>query len=113
MLQFISIFSPHLCPKISIMYQILDDILIPITAKAVVHAGKKFSTRAPSTAACRCGGVQYRLLVLSSLIQSSETLTMSSSSAGVMIPPKPHSSRVVRLRRQRTFISSTLLASDW
>lgn len=67
-----------------------------LTAKAVVNASKRFAEKTPRTAACRYDGVQYRL-----------------SPSGVLIPPQFHSTRVVRLCRQRTFLKNTQLASDW
>ena len=56
-----------------IISRFLRDVFVPTTANAVVNAGTKLSARPPSTAVCRFDGVQYRVLVLSSLMQ--ETLT--------------------------------------
>lgn len=59
------------------MYDIISrtirDVLVTTTANAVVNAGTKLLARLPSIAACRFDGVQYRVLMLSSLMQ--ETLT--------------------------------------
>lgn len=99
----LSIFSPYLCLYISInqpinrsinqsinMYEFSHGVLTLVTAKAVVDAGKKLSTRTPRTAACRCDGWQYRLLVLRFLSQSlMEDNFMVVADVG-LVPEKKH-----------------------